>query len=272
MKNIFFILATTFLGMLVPACGSEAEPFIADQPPLNPQDSVIMMELYSAFHIQEIGDPDLVWVIRHPDFWKGVEFEYDETTGYRYVSQVYLWGIPKYIPTSLGELTHLKGLSLGNVPYQELLVPKEIFNCPLEMLYINGCQPVEKRAQLERVTLPSEIVKVKNTLKKVMIRMTELTELPSEFGQLTKLEECILTGNKLVGPVPDYFGDFNCEVNLSDNLFTEYNWNLILQGKNVPFCKFNYISNPIPEEVKSNYMHIIREKFLEGNKELGKFL
>lgn len=272
MEKLLFILMTAFFGLVVSSCGNDREPFVADQPPVNPRDSVIVMELYSAFHIQELGNPDLVWVNRHPDLWKGVEFEYDETTGYRYVSQLYIWGRPDHIPSSIGELTHLKRLCLGNVPCQELLVPKEVFDCPLEMLYINESQGVEEGSRFDRITLPAEIIKVKDTLKKVRIRMTELTELPSEFGQLTNLEECILNGNKLVGKVPDYFGDFNCDVNLSDNLFTEYNWDLILQGKNVPLCQFNHISNPIPEEVKINYRDIIKEKFLEGNIELRQFL
>ena len=266
--NLFLALV---FALALSSCGNDAEPFIADQPPVNPEDSVIMMELYSTFRIQEAGNPNYVWIARHPDFWKGIEFEYDETTGYRYVCGITMYGDPDHIPSSIGKLSHLRQLNLDGIPNSEVLIPKEIFNCPLESLTLYGKTEwrMDDQSQ-ELVTLPAEIGKVKDTLKSIRIYQTALSELPQEFSQLVNLECCFLGMNRLRGKVPDYFGDFKCDVTLSYNNFTEYNWDLLPQGKNIPMCHDNNICNPVPEEIVREYRDEIWRHFLAnyGNYEL----
>lgn len=262
--TIYFILA--FLCMSLGwACTSENdEPLLgrSRQAPLNPQDSTIIMELYANFHPNVISDPNSIWVMWNPDCWKGIDLEYDQEMGYRYVCGITMAGIPDSIPKSLGKLTHLRHLHLDGIPNEPVLLPKEVFDCPLVSLYLAHSQSsADEDPSDNAVTLPEEIINVKTSLETLTIYCTNLSELPEEFAQMYDLKECSITLCNLHGKVPDYFGEFRGRVDLSKNSYSEYNWELVALGKNIPWCQFNRISNPIPEYIKNNFKLSLTEKF-----------
>lgn len=261
MRNLCYLLALLFCGVCISSCTSTDEPefFIADKVPLNEADSLIIMELYAACRIEENGSPYQQWVKRHPDTWKGIEYEIVGDT-IRYVSGIKMTGCDS-VPSSLGKLEHLKKLHLKGIPNIEYVVPVEIFNCPLESLYLGSSYPFIKG---KRVTLPKEMYKIKSTLRYLELYFISLTELPEWFGDFTDLEECKIIASQLTGKVPEFFGDFKGRVILNGNYFTEFNWEMFPQGKNIPWCLNNEISNPIPAEIKSKYGYRIQNYF-QGN-------
>lgn len=246
----------------IPACRDDNnEPsFKADTLPLNPEDSVILMKLYDGY----LSDKEPgYWIMRHPDLWKGVEYEYDKVTGYRYVTHLVMsqWKggkKVKSIPAIIGKLSHLRSLEWYGFEYEDnFTLPEAIFDCPLETLKIDLGQHFLDLKDLRPYglvgKLPSEIRKVKSTLRYLWIMHTNLSELCDELGELTNLEVCMLKNNRLTGKVPDYFGDMKGEIDVSYNLYTEYNWYQLLEGKNIPTAFMNYIHNDIPAEVMDIY-------------------
>lgn len=264
MRNSVTILFLMICGVFLHSCNSSDEPpFKADSPFLNPQDSAIVMEIYSSLRLFEERDVNKIWVKQHPDMWRGVSYEYDPQTGMRYVSglSIILPTIGDSIPSSIGGLTRLKSFSMSGQcnSQSEFLVPKEIFDCPLETLRL------ELREKLfgEEIhtKLPTEIYRVKDTLKSLSIIRCGLVELPESMGELENLEECDFAANHISGKVPEYFGDFKCSAILVNNRFNEFNWDMFMQGKTIPDCRVNYITNEIPDEILENYYELFKKNF-----------
>ena len=180
-------------------------------------------------------DQSLNWDEDLPiDEWKGVELANGRVFGLRMSSE----GIVGTIPSELGNLSNLQGLSLwgnrltGGIP-KELgslanlrslwlsgnqltgVIPKELGNLSnLRSLYLGGNQLTGE--------IPPELGGLSN-LQGLRLWGNQLTgEIPPELGGLSNLEVLWLSGNQLTGVIPKEFGNLsNLErLYLNDNQLT----------------------------------------------------
>ncbi|MDE6336976.1 MAG: hypothetical protein K2J63_00240 [Muribaculaceae bacterium] len=264
MRNLMYVFLFLLGGLLLPSCDSTEEPvFKPDSPTLNPQDSAIVMEIHSSLRMSDERESSKIWVLRHPDLWKGVTFEYDPQTNVRYVTGLAL-NVPTIgdsIPSSISGLRHLKSFKMVGQckSHNGLLVPPQIFDCPLEIFEISDRESWTGEKVNEK--LPKEIINVVGTLKSLTVAHSGLTELPDGFEQFAALEKCDLSNNHLSGKVPDYFGEFVNPAVLTSNGYREFNWDLFLQGKTIPTCASNPITNQIPDEILENHYQLFKERF-----------
>ena len=180
-------------------------------------------------------DQSLNWDEDLPiDEWKGVELADGRVVGLRMSSE----GIVGTIPSELGNLSNLQGLSLwGNRLTGG--IPKELGSLAnLRALSLSGNQltggiPEElgSLANLQGLDLlgnqltgviPKELGNLAN-LRWLWLHVNQLTgEIPKELGNLAQLESLLLQGNQLTGGIPKELGNLaNLQrLDLSDNRLT----------------------------------------------------
>ncbi|XP_078168494.1 leucine-rich repeat extensin-like protein 3 [Carex rostrata] len=137
-------------------------------------------------------------------------------------------------------LLRLPSLKYLDIRYNEFegSVPKELFDLPLDAIFINsnrfkfeipdniGNSPVSVIVLANNKfsgCLPSGIANMSNTLNEIILMNNGLNScIPSEFGLLKSLTVLDLSLNNLAGPLPDQFGSLEkIEVlNLAHNRIT----------------------------------------------------
>jgi hypothetical protein len=249
-KGILFLsmFAWLWAGM---GCSSDEEvPEISKEPArptMNVQDSLVMVAYYHSMKCAEWKEP-YHWDITDYTTWGDVTAALDtEKNEYRIVK--IRVSDPSYLPAG-----YALPPELGNLPYLTWLevtgderatggIPKEIFNCPLELLYITG-----KGFGGE---IPKEIGKVADTMKWLYITGTSFNKLPEEIGLLRNLgHQAYLVGNNFSGTPPLSLRDLPDHANLTYNNYTEMDWRFYTEGKGfIPNFDKNCLSGEIPEEV-----------------------
>ena len=140
-----------------------------------------------------------------PEHWEGVTMENSRVVELELDG----FGLSGGVPTELGQLTSLKGLSLFD--NQLTSVPAEIGQLrSLEKLSLDGNQLTSVPAEigqlrsLEKLALdgnqltsvPAEIGQL-TSLTRLNLNDNQLTRLPAEIGQLAELKELVLSNNQL---------------------------------------------------------------------------
>ena len=143
-------------------------------------------------------DQSLNWDEDLPiDEWKGVELANGRVFGLRMSSE----GIVGTIPSELGNLSNLQGLSLwGNRLTGG--IPEELGNLAnLRGLDLSGNQLTGE--------IPPELGRLSN-LQLLLLRGNQLTgEIPKELGNLANLRSLWLHGNQLTGVIPKELGNLS---------------------------------------------------------------
>ena len=249
-KGILFLsmIAWLWVGM---ACSSDEEvPEISKEPArptMNVQDSLVMVAYYHSMKCAEWKEP-YHWDITDYTTWGDVTAALDtEKNEYRIVK--IRVSDPSYLPAG-----YALPPELGNLPYLTWLevtgderatggIPKEIFNCPLELLYITG-----KGFGGE---IPKEIGKVADTMKWLYITGTSSNKIPEELKLLQNLGmRAHLGGNEFTGTPPLFLRELPYGANLWYNYYTEMDWRFFTEEKGVvPEFDYNWLSGDIPEEL-----------------------
>lgn len=249
-KLLLFLNVFTWLWVGM-ACSGDDElqepPKGPVRPTMNVEDSLVMVAYYHSMKCAEWKEP-FHWDITDYTTWGDVTAALDtEKNEYRItkirVSRPDLLPAGYSLPSELGNLPYLTWLEIMGDERAVGGIPKEIFNCPLELLFICG-----KGFNGE---IPKEIGKVADTMKWLYIANTSFTKLPEEIGLLKNLgHQAYLCGNKFTGTPPLSLRDLTECANLCDNCFTEMDWRFYTEGKGtVPALYSNYLSGEIPEEV-----------------------
>ena len=249
-KTLLFLSMFAWLWVGMACSGDDDLPEVPKgpaRPTMNVQDSLVMVAYYHSMKCAEWKEP-YHWDITDYTTWGDVTAALDtEKNEYRIVK--IRVGDPKYLPAGyslpaeLGNLPYLTWLEISGDERAKGGIPKEIFNCPLELLYITG-----KGFSGE---IPKEIGNVAETMKWLYIIDTSLNKLPEEVGLLSNLGiPAWLYNNKFSGTPPLSVRDLPHGAQLDDNYFTEMDWRFFTEEKGiVPSLNFNCLSGDIPEEV-----------------------
>lgn len=216
------------------------------QPTFNRQDSLVAVACYESFKIG--GSTAYHWDLEDCDTWGGLTVALDTAKNEYRIVQIIIDAshLPDgyRIPSELGKLPYLRYLAIYGDDRASGGIPKEIFDCPLEVLGIFG--------KGFGGTIPKEIGKVGNTLQWLTIQQTSIGgEIPEEMAALQNLQgPPILVGNRFAGKVPLCLRELPHAANLSYNEFTEMEWRYYTEDIGyVPILRNNNLSGEIPEEV-----------------------
>ena len=249
-KGILFLsmFAWLWAGM---ACSSDEEvpkvPKGPTRPTMNVEDSLVMVAYYHSMKCAEWKEP-YHWDITDYTTWGDVTAALDTAKNEYRIVKIRV-SDPSYLPAGyslppeLGNLPYLTWLEISGDERATGGIPKEIFNCPLELLYITG--------RGFGGEIPKEIGKVADTMKWLYIIGTSFYKLPEEIGLLCNLENpAWLYNNKFKGTPPLSVRDLPQGAQLEDNYFTEMEWRFFTDDIGwVPPLKRNCFSGEIPEEV-----------------------
>ncbi|MBE6283891.1 MAG: hypothetical protein E7098_06070 [Mediterranea massiliensis] len=249
-KTLLFLSMFAWLWVGMACSGDDDLPEVPKgpaRPTMNVQDSLVMVAYYHSMKCAEWKEP-YHWDITDYTTWGDVTAALDtEKNEYRIVK--IRVGDPKYLPagyslpTELGNLPYLTWLEISGDERAKGGIPKEIFNCPLELLYISG-----KGFGGE---IPKEIGNVAATMKWLYITGTSCNTIPEEIALLQNLgSRAHLGGNEFSGTPPLFLRDLPHGVNLWYNYYTEMDWRFFTEEKGiVPELDYNWLSGEIPEEV-----------------------
>ncbi len=249
-KTLLFLSMFAWLWVGMACSGDDDLPEVPKgpaRPTMNVQDSLVMVAYYHSMKCAEWKEP-YHWDITDYTTWGDVTAALDtEKNEYRIVK--IRVGDPKYLPAGyslpaeLGNLPYLTWLEISGDERAKGGIPKEIFNCPLELLYISG-----KGFSGE---IPKEIGNVAETMKWLYITGTSFNKLPEEIGLLQNLgRQAYLVGNEFTGTPPLSLRNLPDFANLSYNKYTEMDWRFYTDGiGHIPNFDFNCLSGEIPEEV-----------------------
>ena len=255
MKKILTLLSACLLFF---ACNNNDEPAGPAEPLMNKQDSLAIVAFYHSMKCAE-WKGGFHWDLKDTDTWGGLTVEYDaEKNEYRVVkievpvAEEYL---PEgySLPAELGDLTALRELYVWGDHRMAGGIPPEIFNCPLEVLWLVGrygkSDPYPKGFN---GTIPKEIGKVGKTLKWLCISNTNIGgDIPEEITALQNLEGYAdLSSNEFTGKVPLCLRELPHGAYLGFNNYTEMDWRYFTEDIGViPEMWMNCLSGTIPDEV-----------------------
>ena len=256
MKKIACLLAAA---LMAAACSNEEPNIPPADPPrpiMNVQDSLAIVAFYHAMKCGEWKAP-FHWDITDIDTWGGITVELDMARNEYRVTEIkvpnaeeYLPG-DYYLPPELGNLTRLRSLIVYGDSRMVGEIPKELFDCPLENLYIMA-QGYSSPLKGLYGSIPKEIGKVGETLKWLKISNTNIGgEIPEEIGKLQKLRTtAYLIYNEFTGKVPLVFRELPVSTCLMGNDYTEMEWRYFTENIGYfPDLHYNRLSGEIPEEV-----------------------
>lgn len=257
MKNILYLFS---LLLLCIACSdSDGEmPVGPARPTMNVRDSLAMVAFYHSMKCAE-WKGGFHWDLKDYETWGGVTAVLDKEKNEYHITEIEVPMAETYLPdgyrlpAELGKLSELRSLIVWGDGRAVGGIPPELFNCPLEVLYIVGKANGETRKGFVGI-IPKEIGKVTGTLKHLTIANTNIGgEIPEEIGALQQLETSIyLYGNEFNGKVPLYFRYLSVGICLWDNKFTEMDWRYFTEDIGyVPELKDNCLTGTVPEEVLS---------------------
>ena len=245
--------------LMAAACSNDAPdtpPADPPRPTMNVQDSLAIVAFYHAMKCGEWKAP-FHWDLTDYETWGGITAVRDaEKNEYR-ITEIEVPDAEEYLPdgyylpSELGDLTRLRSLTVWGDGRMTGEIPKELFDCPLENLYIVAKANYQTRKGLYG-SIPKEIGNVAGTLKWLKISGTNIGgEIPEEIGKLQKLRTTVyLYDNEFTGKVPLVFRELPVTVDLYGNDYTEMEWQYFTEDIGfIPFLNDNRLSGEIPEEV-----------------------
>ena len=144
-KILLFLSLFAWLWMGI-ACSSDEEvpkvPKGPTRPTMNVEDSLVMVAYYHSMKCAEWKEP-YHWDITDYTTWGDVTAALDTAKNEYRIVKIRV-GDPSYLPAGyslppeLGNLPYLAWLEISGDERATGGIPKEIFNCPLELLYISG--------------------------------------------------------------------------------------------------------------------------------------
>lgn len=145
MKEIRYILLFLLLPSLFVACNDETEPGIPGEarPTMNPQDSLAMVAFYHSMKCAE-WKGDFHWDLTDYTTWGGVTAALDTLNNEYRITEIEVPDATTYLPDGyslpdeLGDLTALRSLIVWGDGRRTGGLPETLFNCPLDLLYIQG--------------------------------------------------------------------------------------------------------------------------------------
>ncbi len=249
-KTLLFLSMFAWLWVGMACSGDDDLPEVPKgpaRPTMNVQDSLVMVAYYHSMKCAEWKEP-YHWDITDYTTWGDVTAALDtEKNEYRIVkirvSRPDLLPAGYSLPAELGNLPYLTWLEISGDERAKGGIPKEIFNCPLELLYITG-----KGFSGE---IPKEIGNVAETMKWLYIIDTSFNKLPDEIGLLLNLGmPALLYANKFKGMPPLSLRNLPHGAECRSNEFTEMDWRFFTEEKGiVPVLQKNCLTGEIPEEV-----------------------
>lgn len=253
------LISLLLLLLLLVSCQKGELMEIERRPTINKQDSLAMVAFYHSMKCAE-WKGGFHWDLKDYTTWGGVTGVLNtESNEYR-ITEICVPEAKTYLPdgyslpAELGNLTELRVLVVYGDQRAMGGIPPELFNCPLESLFISGRSQGDESKGFTG-TIPKEIEKVGNTLVYLSINNTGISgEIPEEITALQKLEYPIrFYSNEFTGRVPLHLRELRYAVDLDHNKFTEMDWTFYLEDIGfVPSLKYNQLSGDIPEEVLSS--------------------
>lgn len=251
MQKLFSVLILFFPFLLSSCHEDEGYPEYVPITEVDEDDYLAMEALCKTFHLDH---PDVYglmvspWDLNDPTTWSGVEFEFDfearvkRVVSLRFEKEGWRFKALPPIPPEIGKLKSLRSIELKFVDcLNSQEIPKELFDCPLVNIELIG--------DYFGGTIPGEIKNAASTLDIFGIYDSHVDSISPEVAELVNLSDFCVVGSDLKGKVPNYFNDMECGVHFENNHYSEMDWNIILQGKNVPYVAENDIEGVVPEEV-----------------------
>lgn len=247
MHKYIYLLMLLFLC----SCHSEApvmpEP---EKPAFCPEDTMVLMDIAE----QAYGRPnyfnDFVDVPKDNE----IRWEMDSESGMLRITGLKLSYYNGRLPSSIGNLTHLRKLYMDWGTHAGPL-PKTLFDCPLDTLRVFGM--TKDNDSGEALTVPELLVRLKPTVKYLAFlkckfnggippRVLETYSQPCELRYMN-FYDCGLSGKVTM----DY-GELNCQFYLQFNRFDDIDWELFtVRGYNIPYLQGNLLPAP-PDDVKQS--------------------
>lgn len=146
MKKIIYLLLTLLcLPSFITGCSENEEPLPAGppRPSINREDSLAMVAFYHSMKCAQ-WKPGFHWDLKDYTTWGGVEGELNKETNEYHIFGLNITGADEHfpdgcvLPPEIGNLKNLRKLIIVGDKKITCQIPKEIFNCPLETLYISG--------------------------------------------------------------------------------------------------------------------------------------
>lgn len=142
MKNVFYLFSLLWLCV---ACSDKGEALPAGpaRPTMNVQDSLAIVAYYHSMKCAE-WKGDFHWDLTDYETWGGVTAMLDTVKNEYRITGIEVPMAETYLPAGyclpaeLGKLSELRSLIVWGDGRAEGGIPSELFNCPLEMMYIKG--------------------------------------------------------------------------------------------------------------------------------------
>ncbi len=266
MRNIF-ILLLVFVAM---AC-SHDEPVAPVTAKLNMRDSAALIAVRDSLLTNVSFRYE--WDFSKPEEMTGVKVKLDSVaneyrvTGLSFPSLnpvlTYQWQIDEkhwddywvYIPKSIGNLSELKVFYASGPILAP--IPDEFFNCPLESLTIMGL--LGPNGRFDDTSVPIDLIRLKPTIRRIVFVGCRFKnglpeEILHELSDAPNLKNFCLNNCYLEGKVTPAYGLLWCEFDLTNNNFTEIDWELFENFTlNVPFLYCNKIDTKnIPPHIRQS--------------------
>jgi hypothetical protein len=229
---------------------------------LNPGDSLAMVKIYEGLKLKESGQE---WVLTDPFSWPGIHYEIISEIAYVKSIRINSWPNNNpvtneklaVIPDEIGELSHLRHLSLTDI-YLWNNFPDSFFDLPIEELSLARIYGTN--------LLDDRISKLAPTLKNLSVVGCIIDRLPEGLADLQNLEILDLPANGIKGKVPDFFFRYKCDVYLYNNWFDSLDWDILYEtlenGYSIPMLYGNCLRGVIPSKFETAYWEETLRKYL----------
>lgn len=242
---ISFIIA--LMAIMLASCGDEDLTLPSE--PVNQNDLSVLREMWE---IADLGhNEDYNWNFCGRPNMPGVTWE--EINGELRVtgiSMCFSSRVEHELTPRIGELPYLKTFRYIS-PSVIGEWPRELYNCPLEVLKIS----CHRRSNKIRGGLYPEIANLSSTLRVLAICYTDVDKTCEEIVDILepfeKLEYVALEEDNITGRVPAKLGQKNYDIFLlGDNSITSIDWEIFnTTGSALPRLEYNQIADTMPEWV-----------------------
>ena len=250
----FQLLIAVIFSLAVLSC--KDEPDVPEGPQLNEQDREAMIEVFRALEMDDNEGFDF----NDPKTWPGVyTLLYEDCNEYRVVGFQYRQGMPSNhghyddeevfrvkprtagarISPALGRLTELRLIDIRVDENDfDCSIPSEIFDCPLELLCIQGLG-----RNGSGHPFPDGIEKLRNTIISISFSFTKFNgEIPEAFQYFkgSKLKDLCSNYCGFTGNIPDWAFTVGFNWWINDNNLTGFDLNIFKKPYVYPIPNFSY--------------------------------